>query len=200
MNKFIPTWLYIKQHNITGLKYFGKTTQKNPKAYKGSGLYWKDHLKIHGNNVTTIWAQLFEDKESLISFATTFSQDNNIANSDVWANLKPENGLDGFTPGHKYGVGVKHPELREYNLRPDVIARRQENNKGNTHATALKGYKQTDEHVRKRTAHQKGIERGPQTKEHIESRFIKKHCIYCNNIFSPTNFSRWHGEKCKQKK
>jgi hypothetical protein len=31
---FKPTWLYIKQHTVTGLKYFGKTT-RNPEKYKG---------------------------------------------------------------------------------------------------------------------------------------------------------------------
>ena len=36
-----PTYLYVKQHNKTGLKYFGKTTKKDPLKYKGSGLYWK---------------------------------------------------------------------------------------------------------------------------------------------------------------
>ena len=29
-----PTYLYIKEHSITGLKYFGKTTAKNPLKYK----------------------------------------------------------------------------------------------------------------------------------------------------------------------
>ena len=29
--EFKPTWLYIKQHNTTGLKYFGKTT-KDPEG------------------------------------------------------------------------------------------------------------------------------------------------------------------------
>ena len=36
MSIYQPTWLYVKQHPVTGLKYFGKTTQ-NPYRYKGSG-------------------------------------------------------------------------------------------------------------------------------------------------------------------
>ena len=44
------THLYIKTHNITGLKYFGKTIG-NPYSYKGSGTYWNNHLKKHGNNI-----------------------------------------------------------------------------------------------------------------------------------------------------
>lgn len=91
---FKPTYLYIKQHNETGLKYFGKTTS-NPEKYKGSGLYWNSHLKAHGNNVSTIWYKQFHDKESLTEYAISFSKENNIVESAEWANLKPENGLDG---------------------------------------------------------------------------------------------------------
>lgn len=35
--------LYVKIHNVTGLKYFGKTT-KDPFKYRGSGKYWLAHL------------------------------------------------------------------------------------------------------------------------------------------------------------
>jgi len=95
MNIYKPTWLYIKQHNIIGLKYFGKTTLKDPVKYKGSGLYWKYHLREHGNNVSTIWYQLFDSYESLYNYADKFSKENNIVESKEWANLIPENGLGG---------------------------------------------------------------------------------------------------------
>ena len=42
--------LYVKTHNKTGLKYLGRTTQ-DPYKYKGSGTYWRSHLKKHGNRV-----------------------------------------------------------------------------------------------------------------------------------------------------
>lgn len=96
---FKPTWLYIKRHNITGLKYFGKTTKTNPYTYKGSGKYWKQHLRLHGNDVSTQWVQLFTNRDELISYALSFSHENNISESPEWANLKPENGLDGKLPG-----------------------------------------------------------------------------------------------------
>lgn len=97
---FIPTWLYIKQHNITGLRYFGKTT-KDPVTYNGSGKYWKDHIKKHSNDVTTVWCELFTDKNQLIEYALKFSSDNNIIESNEWANLILENGIDGNVPGNK---------------------------------------------------------------------------------------------------
>lgn len=37
---FEPTYLYIKQHSITGKLYFGKTV-KNPEKYNGSGSPWR---------------------------------------------------------------------------------------------------------------------------------------------------------------
>lgn len=91
-----PTFLYIKQHNITGLKYFGKTTERNPYAYLGSGKYWKKHINKHGTeHVITVWAHLFTDEQELIEYAKKFSKDNNIVDSTEWANLKEETGLDG---------------------------------------------------------------------------------------------------------
>lgn len=197
MNKFKPTTLYIKQHNKTGLKYFGKTIQAHPDKYKGSGLYWEEHLKMHGDNISTIWTKTFDDKQLLTEFALKFSKENNIVESDDWANLKPENGLDGFTPGHTYGTANKGRKLG-----PQSEAWRAKNaaaQKGNTRARALKGYKQSQDHIDKRIEAHRGVEKGPQTAEHIASRFKKKQCNYCKGYFSPTNHARWHGENCKKK-
>ena len=44
---FKPTYLYIKQHSITGKLYLGKTTKQNLIKYTGSGKYWLRHLKVH---------------------------------------------------------------------------------------------------------------------------------------------------------
>ena len=101
MSIYRPTWLYVKQHNRTGLKYFGKTTKPYEVMlqYLGSGTYWKKHIKKHGEDITTTWCQLFEDKEQLVSYALHFSTENSIVKSKEWANLKPENGLDGSAPG-----------------------------------------------------------------------------------------------------
>lgn len=95
---FKPTWLMIKQHNQTGLKYFCKTVKQDPYKYNGSGKRWLNHLNTHGNDVSTVWCQLFENKEELTQYALTFSTENNIVISDEWANLCFENGIDG---GHR---------------------------------------------------------------------------------------------------
>lgn len=91
-----PTYLYIKEHTKTGLKYFGKTYNEHPEKYLGSGKYWKKHIKKHGEEfVKTTWFQLFTNEKDLINYAIHFSTENNIVKSKEWANLKNENGLDG---------------------------------------------------------------------------------------------------------
>lgn len=102
MSTTIPTYLYIKQHTKTGKLYFGKTT-KDPLKYKGSGKHWLRHIKIHGiEYVETIWYCLYYDYVELSKFALMYSEQENIVDSDIWLNLKFENGLDG---GSSSGVG-----------------------------------------------------------------------------------------------
>lgn len=94
MKTFKPTYLYIKTHNVTGLKYFGKTTS-NRKRYRGSGHYWVRHIKKHGYDVTTEILGYFTDQDECMNFAIDFSVKNDIVNSSLWANERIENGLDG---------------------------------------------------------------------------------------------------------
>ena len=91
---FQPTWLYVKRHKATGLLYFGKTT-KDHRTYHGSGHYWIRHIKTHGDEIETIWSRVFYDRTKLVAYATVISKRLDIVNSEKWANLIPENGLDG---------------------------------------------------------------------------------------------------------
>lgn len=94
--KFKPTYLMIKHHEITGLKYLCKTTRKDPIKYLGSGHYWKSHIKIHGkSHVKTTWFELFTNIDDLVETALALSENFDVVNSERWANLKAENGLDG---------------------------------------------------------------------------------------------------------
>lgn len=103
------TRLYVKQHAITGLKYFGKTVKSNVVGYHGSGKYWKNHIKTHGTeHVKTVWvSEEFTCEDDLREFATLFSEHFDIANSSEWANLKAENGLDGHPSGVKFSDDTK---------------------------------------------------------------------------------------------
>jgi hypothetical protein len=52
--------------NHCGLKYLGQTIQ-DPFKYKGSGKYWKNHIKIYGYDVTT--KIIFVTEETKIKIA-----------------------------------------------------------------------------------------------------------------------------------
>jgi len=102
--------LYIFTHNITGLKYFGKTNCNFNKAellkYGGSGSYWNKHLKKHGKDISVEIYGIYNIEE-VKEIALKFSRDNDIVSlvnesgprkgKKVWANLIPENGIGGIT-------------------------------------------------------------------------------------------------------
>ena len=99
--EYKPTFLYIKTHNKTGLKYFGKTIRKDPYKYKGSGTYWMRHIKEHGYDVTTVVlnkGRPYEDEHLMKIVALAFSTKHNIVDAKdemgrkIWANLIPESG------------------------------------------------------------------------------------------------------------
>ena len=61
---------YKLYHKISplGLNYLGMTTSKNPFRYKGSGKYWKLHLKKHNinsNDIKTIILYETDSQEEL---------------------------------------------------------------------------------------------------------------------------------------
>lgn len=88
-------YLYKKTHNITGLKYLGKTISKNPHKYTGSGVYWTNHLKKHGYDVTTEILKECQTETELASWGQHYSKLWNIVESSDWANLKEEAGPRG---------------------------------------------------------------------------------------------------------
>ena len=73
--------LYVKTHNITNLKYLGYTSQ-NPFIYPGSGVYWKNHLKIHSNDVSTEILGTYETKKELKEVGLYYSELWDVVKSD----------------------------------------------------------------------------------------------------------------------
>jgi hypothetical protein len=99
MKTYKPSYLYIKTHNKTGLKYFGKTIQ-DPYIYEGSGYYWESHINVHGYDVTTELlnhGNPYVDETEFKEAAMEFSIKNNIVESSEWANLRLETGDGGDT-------------------------------------------------------------------------------------------------------
>lgn len=100
-------YLYIKTHNVTGLKYFGKTT-KDPYKYHGSGHYWKRHLRKYGNDINTEIYGIYDDLSSLSEASIKFSIENNIVESNEWANLIIETGSGAPAGSDHPQYGMKH--------------------------------------------------------------------------------------------
>lgn len=122
-------YLYVKTHNITGLKYLGKTIQ-DPFKYKGSGKYWTRHIKKYGNNVTTEIIFQTEDKELFRKKAIFYSEYFCIVENKNWAKISREEGQGGNTNNYD-----KH---RGKGSRPNAKGK-----------TGPKGKKQTPEHSEK---------------------------------------------------
>lgn len=96
IDNFKPTFLYLKQHSVTGKLYFGKTVSKDPSKYKGQGTYWNNHLNIHGKEyIDTVWFCLFTDIHELIKTAVNLQESMSIVHSGEFANFRIETGLDG---------------------------------------------------------------------------------------------------------
>jgi hypothetical protein len=90
-----PTRLYIKQCPHCGLKYFGKHSGQDIEKYPGSGVRWNNHLNYHEVEPVHLWNSDWYYDTSISRFALKFSHINKIVESDVWANLKLEDGLNG---------------------------------------------------------------------------------------------------------
>lgn len=108
-----PVRLYIKKCSHCGLKYFGKTKSKDIESYPGSGTYWTSHLKKHAAKSIHVWNSDWYYDESIARFALKFSRINKIVQSDLWANLKEENGLEGGTfPGSTLPFSQRYSKER----------------------------------------------------------------------------------------
>lgn len=115
----MPIYLYVKTHNQTGLKYLGKTTDSDPHAYPGSGLYWTDHLRTHGKDYSTEILLETDDPDQIRTVGQYYSTLWNVVESDAWANLQPEEG-QGFVSGkyhHSKRPGYQNPAKLPENRR-----------------------------------------------------------------------------------
>lgn len=191
-----PTYLYIKEHTITGIRYFGKTTKSDPYKYKGSGKHWVRHIKKHGlKHVKTIWvSELFTDESRLVEFALLISEEMDVVKSPKWANLKEENGLDG---------GGDWSQVKGKKQSPEHLAKLIATRKGRIPWN--KG-KATPEDVKKkigysgkgRIAWNKGS-KGLYSTSRKGTKEKQVTCPHCNKLGGNTIMQRWHFNNCKSK-
>jgi len=116
-------YLLLKTHNHTGLNYLCKFSEgvkiKSPYKYKGSGKYWKRHLKKHTNNVSTNIFYQGKSEQELSACAIFWSNVYDVVKNKKFANLIPENGLT--------GGGVKGRKLSEEHKRKYLYILKVEN-------------------------------------------------------------------------
>jgi NUMOD3 motif len=215
---FKPTYLYIKIHNKTGLKYFGKTSVKDPYKYAGSGVYWKKHIRKHGFDISTEIIGYYIDEEECRNDAIRFSEENDIVESDEWANLKEES-LDGgwdFVHENKlhYGfsgkkhsnetkqiisskiTGKKHSEKTKEKISKNNFSKRDPDlQKNHAKKAALKSHKNT------RTIHQFIKDKTSKTLVEMWSSKKQTSCPHCgkSGLENSVGMNRWHFNNCKYK-
>jgi hypothetical protein len=189
------TFIYIKTHNRTGLKYFGKTIKKDVEKYQGSGKYWKNHIRTHGYNCRTYVIKTFTDKQSCIDFCLWFSRFNNIVNSDRWANLINENGLDGGVCGMK--LSEEHKRKMSENHSKYWTGKKL----SEEHKKKMRKPK-TEEHKRKMSEANMGKKLSEETKRkmseaHKGKKKKKVICPHCHKEGGSNIMKRWHFDNCK---
>jgi len=196
MKTLNKTTLYIATHKTTKLKYFGKTSryftvEDLQKNYHGSGVYWNKHLKKHGNNVSMEIIGIYNSDE-VLDIALKFSDDNDIVNSYEWANLVPENGLDGGSIGSTHTKETIE-KLRKIKLNTSDETKSKISN-------TLTGKKASDETKAKMSATRKGVKKSAEHKAKISK-------SNCGKIFTQEHRDniglagrgRKHSEETKRK-
>ena len=191
-------YLYIKQHSITGLKYFGKTIN-DPFTYDGSGTHWKNHINKHGReHIKTLHVYKFNDQEAATEFALKFSIDNDIVESLEWANQVPENALDSWNNHDKFR-GKTYEEI--YGLEKATVLKllRSENNPGKNMTIDTK--------IKISTTRKQKLQSGEIVNNFSESWLRQQKlpfpvvervtCEHCGLSCTKGNHTRWHGIKCK---
>lgn len=189
--EFKPTYLYIKQHAITGKLYFGKTI-KNPEKYTGSGLHWKRHITKHGKeHIQTLWFCLFYDKDSIVDFALNFSEQQHIVESEEWLNQIIENAIDGgSTCGTGNGAfGKKYKRTKPCSLEARLNM-----------SMCKKGKALSDSHKQSlsiaATGKPKSIKRSLAISKFVKDAEPIK-CPHCNKIGKLPGMNVWHFAHCK---
>jgi hypothetical protein len=209
-------YLYVKTHNITGLKYLGKTVSNDPHSYPGSGTVWRRHLDKHGYDYTTEILLETDSHEELKKQGIYYSNLWNIVESTEWANLMIEQG-DGGDTSQSEGWQLYYNNRRDYSGENNPFHGKTHNEetkallaekaseqwkgvpktKEHRHriAEALTGQIFTKERKLKISLATKG--RIPYNKGKPAERFVCEHCN--KNVGGASNFKRWHGDNCKDK-
>lgn len=201
-----PTYLYIKQHTVTGKCYFGKTI-KNPETYNGSGTRWLRHLDVHGSHVDTLWFEQYTDANELRRVALLLSATFDIVKSELWLNLIPENGFDGagrFGPRTPEQKAAHSAKMKGRKCKPftDDHRRHLSESKMGIVYSDIEDRKQR---LRELTKSRIGVTLGPRS-DKVKAKISQARkgksgplvkCTHCSTLGSKSIMTRWHFDNCK---
>ena len=210
-----PTRLYIKQCSHCNLKYFGKHTGQDIGKYLGSGTKWKNHLKKHNAKSIHLWNSDWYYNTSIKRFALKFSHINKIVESDNWANLKPEDGLEGGWDSIVWDdERRKNKSLQRKNM--NTLVDKEGNtffgymteidyirvfptryNKVYVRDTSGNEFTVDKNDERFQTGEIFGLNKG---KKGLADHLNKKNeiCVHCGFVSTKGNIVRWHNNNCKE--
>jgi hypothetical protein len=171
-------YLYIKTHNVSGIKYFGMTTESDPHKYPGSGKIWKRHLKKYGRDWNTEIVAEFTDVDEAEEFGLQFSSKHNIVESPEWANLIVENAKVGKPKGT-----VMTKEQKK-NLKGVFEKGNIPHNTGKPHSEETK--RRISEALTGRIAWNKG------------KKEVRITCPHCNKTGGKGPMKRYHFDNCPE--
>ena len=208
-----PTYLYIKQHSLTGKLYFGKTYRDDVESYNGSGTEWMKHIKENGKeHIETLWYCLFNNKKELTKFALLFSEQQKIVESDNWLNEVPESGLGGGSlrgrispnkgkPSGRKGIKTgRSPTNKGQKLSEETLIQRKktiELKYAAGYISPNKGRTQSDEEKKRRSDAMLGVNTG----NILPTRGTPKEkltCPWCNKEGAGPSMHRFHFGYCNK--
>lgn len=180
-------YLYVKTHNKTGLKYLGKTVQ-DPFKYKGSGKRWRNHIKVHGDDVTTEILLITESVEELKETGKFFSKIFHVKSSSDWANIKDEEG-----DGGDYWSNLERPPETKQKIKLSLTGRtRNEETKAKIKQSVNMWYQNNPD------SHQPYVHTDADMEKMRKPR-VGLTCPHCGKQGRGSAMKQWHFDRCQMK-
>jgi len=156
----------IKTHKETGLKYLCKCENRDPYKYKGSGTYWKEHLRRFGNSIKDITTKvLFETddvnvfKEKALHYSKLWEVDTNpnfanyILEQGDGGDTSKSIGYQNYIKSERFDkIRLESSERMKINnpmYRPEIASKVHNQTTYDKISKALTGQKKSDSHVEK---------------------------------------------------
>jgi hypothetical protein len=188
-------YLYVKTHNITGIKYLGQTI-RDPFKYRGSGKIWRRHIKKHGYDVRTEILLQTESKAELVNYGLYYSRVFDVVSSSDWANLKEETGDGGFSNDSR--LKSKSPESIQ-KIKDNHWSKKRPIEQKEHASKAAKSRLMTDD-IRKSISNSLILKN--KTADSHYNKGKKREivsCPHCDKSGAKNTLTRWHFDNCKYK-